>query len=333
MLPIRTLIALLLASAAGCSLELGFSVSKSHSYSTDNEPEAGTQFVHPVDGAIMVYVPAGEFTMGADVEDAQRLADLLGYDDYHEFAAQEWFPKRNVYVEGYFIDQYEVTIDRWRHFLIDTDTQPLKGPTADVGDEYDIYPAVKVFWAEAQQYANWAGKALPTEAQWEKAARGTDARLFPWGDEPPTHDRGVFVTDLKHASASTSMPVGSKPRGASPYGCMDMAGNVYEWTSEWMEPYMNNPEADSIISYMGHKAGVLRGGSFYHADHAYCAAKRFGFEADESYYHVGFRTVWVPPADYFQSGQFQDDQAAVSAREAALEQMRHRAADRQPGVR
>ena len=110
--------------------------------SVEAEPAAGTQIVHPDDGAIMVYVPAGYFTMGADVADAEKIADMMGYGHYHEIAAQEWFPKRRVYVEGYFIDKYEVTIDRWRKFLNATELEPRKGPTADVGIEYDAYPAV-----------------------------------------------------------------------------------------------------------------------------------------------------------------------------------------------
>ena len=97
-------------------------------------------------------------------------------------------------------------------------------------------------------------------------------------------------------------------------GCLDMAGNVYEWTSEWHEPYPNCPEAERLAAYMGHENGCLRGGSFYHARHAYVCAKRFGFRPDETYYHVGFRTVWRPPAGYFESPEYRAPRAAVADR-------------------
>jgi formylglycine-generating enzyme required for sulfatase activity len=290
------------------------------------EPAAGTAIVHPIDGAVMVYVPSGEFTMGMDKDEAIKLAAALGYSDYHKIAAEEWFPKRRVYVEGFFIDKYEVTVGRWNAFAAATKYTPKvsKGPEPGFQGHAELFPAVSVTWAEAQKYANWAGKSLPYERQWEKAARGTDARWFPWGNEPPTPERGAFV-DLgkEHRNQPTHAEmVGSHPSGASPYGCMDMAGNAYEWTCEWFEPYPNNPEYQRMLPYTGHTNGVLRGGSFYHADHAYCAAKRFGFKPDETYFHVGFRTVWVPPAGYFDSLAFKQAREKVAARVAEIARLR-----------
>ncbi len=286
------------------------------------EPAAGTAIVHPSDNAVMVYVPGGEFTMGIDRPEAERLAADLGYKDYHVIAAEEWFPKRKVRVEGFFIDKYEVTVGQWNDYVKKTGYKSAlpKVPEPGFKGNADLFPAVSVTWAEAQQYANWARKALPSEREWEKAARGTDGRLFPWGNELPTAERGVFVDlskEKKNQGTHTEM-VGSKPAGASPYGCMDMAGNAYEWTSDWFEPYPNNPEYERMLPYTGHKNGVLRGGSFYHADHAYCAAKRFGFQPQETYYHVGFRCTWTPPAGYFASPQFKVDQEKTKDREAQI---------------
>lgn len=290
------------------------------------EPAAGTAIVHPADGAVMVYVPAGFFTMGVDKPEAEKLAADLGYKDYHTIAAEEWFPRRKVYVEGFFIDKYEVTVGQWDAFVKATGYKSAlpKTPEPGFAGAAELFPAASVTWAEAQRYANWARKSLPTERQWEKAARGTDGRLFPWGNELPTPDRGVFVdlsAEKKNQATRTEM-VGSKPAGASPYGCLDMAGNVYEWTSEWFEPYPNNPEYERLLGHTGHQFGVLRGGSFYHADHAYCAAKRFGFKPDETYYHVGFRCVWTPPEGYFESAEFKAAAEKVKGREAELARLR-----------
>lgn len=295
---------------------------------TSQEPPPGTTIVHPADGAIMVYVPSGSFIMGMDRDEADALAKSLGYKDYHQVAAEEWFPRRREWARGYFIDRYEVTIERWRRFVSATDFEDgdktVKAPLSDDPDAFALYPIVRVHWDEAQQYANWAGKMLPSEMQWEKAARGTDGRHFPWGNALPAAGLGVF-TDLPHDKPTEAAPVGSFPKGVSPYGCMDMAGNVYEWTREWFEPYPNNPEHQRLHSYTGHRNVALRGGSFYHAKHAFISAKRFGLPPSDSYYHIGFRTVWEPPADYFQSQAYRDARDAVAARETAIEQLRGKA--------
>ena len=109
-----------------------------------------------------------------------------------------------------------------------------------------------------------------------------------------------------------------------------MAGNVYEWTSQWHEPYPNAPERQRMLSYMGHQNGCLRGGSFYHARHAYVCAKRFGFRPEETYYHVGFRTVWEPPTDYFSTAAFAEAKAAVAAREAEIAALRAKGLQKPP---
>ncbi|MCX5661312.1 MAG: SUMF1/EgtB/PvdO family nonheme iron enzyme [Planctomycetota bacterium] len=288
-----------------------------------DEPAPGTAIVNPADGAIMVYVPSGYFLMGMDAPDATKMAATLGFKHYHDFAAEEWFPQRKVFVPGFFVDQYETTHELWRKYVQATNYKAglSKGPPEAAAGKMEMYPVGQVTWAEAQAYANWAGKRLPTEAQWEKAARGTDGRWYPWGNEPLTEDRGVFV-DLKTGHDTYFQMVGSKPAGVSPYGAMDMAGNMYEWTSEWFEPYPNNPEASRLLSYCGHQNGLLRGGSFYHAKHSYSTAKRFGFKPNETYFHVGFRCAWEPPAGYFASEEFKKAKAAVEARRAELEKLR-----------
>jgi formylglycine-generating enzyme required for sulfatase activity len=257
---------------------------------------AGFAIRHPIDGAEMVWVPAGWFRMGLDRATAQRQAESLGYTDYHEIAGEESFPERMVHVQGFYIDRCEVTFARWKRFVDATGWKPTSSPPTWIGPELKEaeaqLPIASVTWQAAQEYANWARKQLPTEAMWEKAARGTDGRWYPWGDEPPTRELGVIsMTDALPGPE----PVGSCPKGASPYGCLDMAGNVYEWTSEWKEPYPNNPE---VTGEWGHRFVALRGGSFYHTRHSYRTAKRMGFTADETYFHVGLRTAWYPPDDF-----------------------------------
>jgi formylglycine-generating enzyme required for sulfatase activity len=295
------------------------------------EPEAGTAIVHPGDGAVMVYVPAGEFVMVMDAGDAKAYAASLGYDDYRKIAADEWFPRRRVHLGGFFVDKHEVTNQRWAKFIASgvytrAPDAPETKPAEKTPGEWDLHPVVNVYWDEARRYANWAGKSLPTEAQWEKSARGTDGRVYPWGSELPDETRGVFV-NMQTNEPAQACAVGSKPKGASPYGCLDMAGNVYEWTSEWMEPYPNNPQVNAAGPW-GHQFGVLRGGSFYHANHAYACAKRMGFKPGETYFHVGFRTVWEPPAGYFESERFKNDRARVAEREAEMETKRPSGASR-----
>ncbi len=291
------------------------------------EPPAGTEIVSPVDGALMVWVPSGYCTMGMDRERADTVLKALGYKGgWDEAWAWEWAPERKVFVSGFFIDKYEVTWGQWAKFLAAKPTVKLKsprGPEEKVPGEYALYPATTVYWADAAKYCNWAGKALPYEAQWEKAARGTDGRTFPWGEALPTPEYGKFIDfEKRRENATLCDMVGSHPKGASPYGCEDMAGNVMEWTCEFMEPYQNNPYTDKMFDYMGHTNGVLRGGSFYFGPAAYICAKRFGFEVEIAYYHVGFRPVWVPPADYFASPAFAADKDKVPAAKAEIERLR-----------
>lgn len=263
-----------------------------------SQPPAGFTIVHPKDGAEMVWVPPGHFRMGINADTAQKQAEQLGYKDYHEIAAEESFPERSVYVDGFYMDKHEVTFERWKKF-VDANPgwrQEKPAPTwtgPALKPEQAKLPIAEVTWRSAQQYANWAGKQLPTEAMWEKAARGTDGRWYPWGnDKPDPAKHGVLSLDK---ALPGPQPVGSYPAGASPYGCLDMAGNVYEWTSEWKEPYPNNPESAGEV---GHQFAALRGGSFYHTRHTYRTAKRMGFKPDETYFHVGLRTAWYPPPDF-----------------------------------
>jgi len=283
------------------------------------EPAAGTEIVHPVDGTIMVYVPAGEFVMGLDRDEADGIAQDLGYRVADDLWAWEAYPKRTVTTEGYFIDKYEVAVERWQRFVTATGHKSGSTETSRHFNKPDelLLPAGEMKWEEAKQYAAWAGKALPSEAQWEKAARGPDGRFYPWGNEAPTPELGHFGKkgdgnrgQEKHLLYTQ---VGCYPGGASPYGVMDMLGNQYEWTSEWVKPYADNSEAARMAGY-SEGLVCLRGGSWYHGWISFYASKRFGLKPDETYYHIGFRTVWTPPEDYFESAAYKKARGGVAER-------------------
>jgi iron(II)-dependent oxidoreductase len=218
----------------------------------------------------MVYVPAGEFVMGYDGSkfDGDR-------------------PAHRVYLDAFFIDKYEVTQKDFREFM-----DVVGGVKSSIyGGVYggDVQPVWAVSWDDARRYAEWKGKRLPTDAEWEKAARGTDERVFPWGNELVHTENGdiTYYANIRgNADGYTyTAPVGSFPQGASPYGVMDMVGNMAEWVADWFEEdyYKNSPYENP----KGPESGtlkVIRGGNFYQV-------------VEEEEYFKSYHRTGVPPAD------------------------------------
>lgn len=196
----------------------------------------------PPDG--MILIPAGTFIMGTDAWEPEGHDIPLSNDDA--------VPSSNVVLKAYFIDKNDITNAQYKKYCDATHYPvPPQWEKGTYPEGQQDYPVVHVSFYDAAAYAAWAGKRLPTEAEWEKAARGTDGRAYPWGDdwEP---SRIVYNTDGPR-------PVGSHPEGASPYGVLDMCGNVFAWTTSWYQAY---PNARFHSVSMGKKYKVVRGGPF-----------------------------------------------------------------------
>ena len=225
----------------------------------------------------MVSIPAGEFLMGSP--EGQGRAD-------------EW-PQRSVYLDAFMIDQVEVTNERYMRFVKATGhrTPPNPygtGPLQSIAG-IEHLPVVQTTWYDAKAYCGWAKKRLPTEAEWEKAARGTDGRLYPWGNDPPTPKRANF--DREWAEEKTLHAVGALPGGDSPYGVQDMAGNAREWVSDWYdaEYYQQAPDRNPQGPTKKGVVRSIRGGSWHSpaADLTTAARGRGGFALQT--HGTGFR--------------------------------------------
>jgi len=250
----------LLAICSSFSLILTQACQFSSSTPTSTSPTPGisSTLVAEIDGMVMVFVPAGEFSMGSNMTDPEA-------DDDEQ-------PLHAVYLTEYWIDQTEVPNTMYQRCVqADQCTPPVHSPR--FGDEdYTHHPVVGVTWSQAAAYCAWAGRRLPTEAEWEKAARGTDGRIYPWGNSLP----GENLLNFDRLIGDTT-PVGSYLTGASPYGALDMAGNVWEWVADWYDPnyYTNTPSENPQGPGASGNLRVLRGGAWGVAARAVRAANRF----------------------------------------------------------
>jgi formylglycine-generating enzyme required for sulfatase activity len=232
----------------------------------------------PEPPAGMVLIPAGPFWMGSDARDGV-VGIEVGVDE---------LPRHRVTLPAYYIDRYEVTNAQYARFIEATGSTYLPAPwrERDALRQEPNHPVSDTDWYDADTYCRWAGKRLPTEAEWEKAARGPDGSAYPWG--------GVFSPDHANtleAGLGWSRPVGSYPEGVSTYGVEDLIGNVWEWTSSWYEPY---PGSTLMRSAFGQTNRVLRGGSwgvpvqpFGRATHRH-APELFAINDRDTDWHTGY---------------------------------------------
>ena len=173
-------------------------------------------------------------------------------------------PSHTVFLSGFYIDKFEVTTTQYASFLKETGLRPPNFWKLIDFEKHNQHPVIGISWVAANHYCTHYGKSLPTEAQWEKAARGVDQRLFPWGNNPPTSEHAHFHS--VNEGYDIVKPVGSKYLGASFYGAYDMAGNVSEWVADWYgENYYSNSPNKNPKGPENGKSKIYRGGNFYEA--------------------------------------------------------------------
>jgi formylglycine-generating enzyme required for sulfatase activity len=235
----------------------------------------------------MILIPAGEFTMGDSVE--QAMVECKKERDDCESA---WFaaeaPAHTVNLPAFYIDPYEVTTGNYKR-CVDAGTCTAPRLTASATHpnyygtaEFDHYPVINVNWGQAKTYCEWHAARLPSEAEWEKAARGTDQRTFPWGE-------GADKTRANYQASGFGDPiaVGSYETGKSPYGVYDMAGNVWEWVSDWYDVYPGgDPQANPDF---GQKLRGLRGGAWLDPGNSIRASYRGQLDPTHDFGNIGFR--------------------------------------------
>lgn len=197
----------------------------------------------------MVYIPAGEFIMGSEEVDSESLAEEAGARQKRYYENEK--PQRKVSVKAFHLDMYEVTNKEYKVFVDVTSRVP---PQTWEGRTYaegrDDHPVNFVTWHDADTYCKWANKRLPMEEEWEKAARGPNGNIYPWGNE--------YDEEKANLSKGDTMSVGSYETDKSHYGVYDMGGNVMEWIDAWYEPYPGNKTENKDY---GKKYRILRGGS------------------------------------------------------------------------
>ncbi len=234
-----------------------------------------TAAVQPHDRS-MVLVPAGEFMMGSAMGDADEL------------------PVHRVYLDAFLMDKYQVSVGHYARFLDATSHDAPPEWKVMNQPQHQKRPVANVDSADANTYCHWAGKRQPTEAEWEKAARGTDGRTYPWGNEHPTkYYANLGNENWNNHGALT--PVGSLEDGKSPYGIYDMAGNVWEWVSDWYAPdyYKTSPAKNPTGPPTGeHK--VIRGGSWGSGPEILRSAERETHVPSFRGFGTGFRCAKTP---------------------------------------
>ncbi|HMX76448.1 MAG TPA: bifunctional serine/threonine-protein kinase/formylglycine-generating enzyme family protein [Anaerolineales bacterium] len=215
--------------------------------------------------AVMVLVPEGDFVMGSDNGDEDER------------------PVHTVYLDEFYIDKYEVTNSDYRVCVVDGVCKPPQDMTNYNNPKYENHPVVYVDWEMARTYCDWRDAQLPTEAQWEKAARGMDARTYPWGE-------GIACSQANYLSCiEDTQPFDSYAGSLSPYGAYNMAGNVWEWVADWYSPAYDVSETDNPVGAESGERRVLRGGGWNQHEYLLRTSARLGVVPTDVFLSFGFR--------------------------------------------
>ncbi len=254
---------------------------------TATPPPTTSANATPIETNQMALVPAGAFSMGNSID--QAMAECKKYRDD---CIPEWFaveePVHSVDLPAFYMDVYEVTNAGYRACVTAGKCQPPRlnnsatHPDYYTNTQYDNFPVINVNWDNAKTYCEWRDARLPSEAEWEKAARGTDGRTFPWGETLDT--TRANYSDTK---AGDPVAVGSYEGGKSPYGIYDLTGNVWEWAADWFDVYPGGNASASAD--FGQKARVLRGGAWLDPGNSIHAAFRGSLDPTHSFGNIGFR--------------------------------------------
>jgi formylglycine-generating enzyme required for sulfatase activity len=252
----------------------------------------------------MLVIPSGTFVMGAPESDPS--------------AGDDEFPEHEVTVDTFYMDKFEVSVSQYAAFLNTLETyreacanidcawprqiigytsylmeiREEESVTYEAMEGFEDYPVNHVSWYGANSYCQAVGGRLPTEAEWEYAARGTDGRVYPWGDDPPNWTRAVFFS----SAYSDLKPVDALPDGASPFGVFGLAGSMWEWVSEWYgyDYYQNSP-AENPLGPEDGESKVVRGGAWPNNNQADRVRSANRISRDPSFFSpdLGFRCAYT----------------------------------------
>jgi iron(II)-dependent oxidoreductase len=228
----------------------------------------------------MALIPAGDFYQGS----SEEMVDWA-ISKFHA-ESREWYrdetPVTKVYLDDFFIDKNEVTVGQYKIYVKETG-KPKPKYFENPNFNQDNQPVVGISWQEANDYCAWKGKRLPTESEWEKASRGPDAKIYPWGHQVDETKANVLGMNDNYRYPA---PVGMFPQGQSLYGLMDMSGNVWEWTDSWYQPYPGNDQKNDLF---GKKLKVTKGGSWAANMDLARSALRGKMLPDQRQNYLGFR--------------------------------------------
>jgi serine/threonine protein kinase len=249
-----------------------------------SKPRKGETGTNPKDGAVIIFIPGGTYTMGANAS-----AGIQVCETYRDECKTSWYereePPHDVVLSDYWFYMYEVTVSMY-NMCVNAGICPARDQKGRSGNQ----PVAYVSWYDAQEYCQWVEMDLPTEAQWEIAARGDSNRIWPWGNDPPSP--GVHANYSETIENNLSpRAVGSYPAGASYFGALDMAGNLWEWVLDYYDKsFYSSSSSNDPVNRSGGGEVVIRGGGIYIGDRGDLrVTARQPLSPTGKFGHIGFR--------------------------------------------